>query len=490
MDGTSVVGSVRGAAAERLSVDERALAAFRATLAVSLLVDLGMRSRDIVAFYTDAGVLPRETLAELFPGISTFSLHALSGALWAQVVLFAVAAVFAVALLVGYRSRTSAFLSFVLLASLQVRNPLVLNGGDTMLLVLLFLGFMLPLGARWSVDATARGHSGRKSGTLLSVAGAAPLVFLVTIYTTNAVLRYRGELWMSGEAVRSVFSLETVTVLLGPYLAESHALLFVINWVWVAMLTSSVLLVLLTGWLRAFLALSFVAAHTGMALTLRLGVFPLVVIAALLLFLPPVLWDRVEASAVFSRATRAVRSRVDGSVAVDARLTPERARRAVRRLVPIVAVVFLVAFLFWQGASLGYFEAPGEEELGAHPESYSWKMYSPTPKQTYGWYVVPVELSSGERVDGFRRSPVDWEAPPNPADAYPTTLWYRYLSETRHSPEPQRRAFAEYVCESAAEHYDESVHSVEVQYVEREVVLEQGEKDEEERVELLSHDCS
>jgi hypothetical protein len=209
-----------------------------------------------------------------------------------------------------------------------------------------------------------------------------------------------------------------------------------------------------------------------------------------LLFLPPVFWDSFEERVPSSSVGEVVRDRFGGFVRTDGRVTPEPARRAVRRLVPVVAVVFLVAFLFWQGASLGYVEVPGEEELGAHPDSYSWKMYSPTPKQTYGWYVVPAELSSGERVDGFRRSPVDWEAPPNPADAYPTTLWYRYLSETRHSPEPQRRAFAEYVCESAAEHYEESVRSVEVHYVEREVVLERGKTDEEERVELLSHDCS
>jgi hypothetical protein len=359
-----------------------------------------------------------------------------------------------------------------------------------MLLVFLFLGSMLPLGARWSVDATAYDGSGSRSGTVLSAAGAAPLVFLVTVYTTNAVLRYRGELWMSGEAVRSVFSLETVTVLLGPYLAEAPTLLSVINWTWVAMLTASVLLVVLTGWLRAAFVGSFVAAHVGMALTLRLGVFPLVVVAALLLFLPPVFWDSFEERVPSSSVRGVVRDRFGGFVRTDGRVTPEPARRAARRLVPVVAVVFLVAFLFWQGASLGYVDVPGEEELGAHPESYSWKMYSPTPKQTYGWYVVPAELSSGERVDGFRRSPVDWEAPPNAADAYPTTLWYRYLSETRHSPEPQRRAFAEYVCESAADYYDENVRSVEVHYVEREVVLERGKTDEEERVELLSHDCS
>ncbi|MDZ7688718.1 MAG: HTTM domain-containing protein [Halobacteriales archaeon] len=481
MDGVSVfVERVRGGVRRRFCVDRRALAVFRVTLGVVVLADLSMRARDLRVFYTDDGVLPRETLAELFPGIARFSLHSLSGALWAQVVLFGVSALFAVALLVGYRSRTSAFVSLVLLVSLYARNPFVLNGGDTMLLVALLLGSTLPIGARWSVDALGRDDA--PSETVFSVAGAVLLVFLVVIYASNAVLRYRGELWMSGDAVRSVFGLESVTVLLGPYLAEMPALLVVINWMWVAMLTVSVLLLLLTGWLRAFLTGAFVVAHLGMALTLRLGVFPFVVIALLLLFLPPVFWDRFETHVPSGFGSRGP----DAFAVSRARLTPESARRALRRGASATAVVILVTVLFWQGAALGYVEAPGDS-VGAHPENYAWKMYSPTPPQTDGWYVVPVELRSGETIDGIHRTSVEWDAPLDLADAYPTILWYRYLSEMRYSSETQKRAFAEYVCDSVSEEEGE-VLSVGVYYVEREVVLD-GTGDED-RVELLKHDCS
>ena len=484
MDGASTfVERVRGGVRRRFGVDTRALAAFRVILGLVILVDLTMRARDIRVFYTDSGVLPRETLAELFPGLASFSLHALSGALWAQLSLLSVSVLFAVALLVGYRSRIAAFVSFVLLVSLYVRNPFVLNGGDTMLLVFLLLGSMLPIGARWSVDSL--GHDERPSETVFSVVGAAPLVFLVVIYTSNAVLRYRGELWMTGDAVEWVFSLESVTVLLGPYLAELPIVLEAINWTWVGMLTVSVLLLLLTGWLRAVLALSFVAAHLGMALTLRLGVFPFVVIAALVLFMPPVFWDRFEGLAPSPRFAAYVPEKFVATSRTH--FVPEDFRSTVRRVFSVVAVLLLVTVVFWQGAALGYVEAPGEE-VGAHPENYAWKMYSPTPPQTDGWYVVPVELASGEHADGFHRAPVEWDAPPNLADAYPTTLWDRYLTKMRHSPEAQRRAFAEYVCASASEHYDEKVRSVDIYYFEREIVLNgTGEK---ERVELLEHNCS
>jgi len=485
MDGVgSLVERVRDGVRRRFGVDTRALAVFRVTLGVVLLADLLMRARHIRVFYTDSGVLPRETLSELFPGLAYFSLHALSGTFWAQVFLFTVAAFFAFTLLVGYRPRTSAFVSFILLVSLYIRNPFVLNGGDTMLLVVLLLGSMLPLGARLSVDSLGRDE--RLPETAFSAVSVALLVFLVIIYLSNAVLRYRGELWMSGDAVEWVFSLESVTVLLGPYLAEMPILLSVINWTWVAMLTVSFLLLLLHGWLRAFFAGAFVVAHLGMALTLRLGIFPFVVIAVLLLFLPPVFWDKLETYLPSLGVGSYVPERIVASSRV--RLAPENIQHVLRRVFPVVAVLLLLTVLFWQGAALGYVGVSGGEELGAHPENYAWKMYSPTPPQTDGWYVVPVELSSGERMDGFHREPVEWNAPSDLADAYPTTLWYRYLSETRYAPETQQRAFAEYVCASASEYYDKSVRKVEVYYVEREIALDG--KGDEERIELMEHSCT
>ena len=59
----------------------------------------------------------------------------------------------AVALLVGYRTRLATIGSWILLASIHVRLPVVINAGDTLLRVLLFWSIFLPLGAMWSVDA-------------------------------------------------------------------------------------------------------------------------------------------------------------------------------------------------------------------------------------------------------------------------------------------------------------------------------------------------
>ncbi|OYR43122.1 HTTM domain-containing protein, partial [Halorubrum sp. Hd13] len=146
---SNAVDRLSAALAARVAVDLRALAAFRIGLATLLLADLARRSRSLTAFYTDYGVLPRRAYVVDY---STTPLpHTLSGEPWAAALLFAVAGAFALALLVGYRTRAVTLVSWLLLLSVQARNPMVLNAGDSLLRMLLFWSVFLPLGARWSV---------------------------------------------------------------------------------------------------------------------------------------------------------------------------------------------------------------------------------------------------------------------------------------------------------------------------------------------------
>ncbi|MCF2241771.1 HTTM domain-containing protein, partial [Halobacterium salinarum] len=208
----------RAAVASRLGVDTRSLAAFRVGLAVVVLVDLALRLQSLTAFYTDSGVLPRAVMRAQYPVVSRASLHMLSGAAWAQAALFAVTAVAAVALLVGYRSTAATFATGVLVVSMHARNPLVLNGGDLVLQMLFVWALGLPLGERWSVDAVDRGAWRDR---VVSVATVGVLCQLVIVYTSNAVLKLRGDAWVSGTAVRTVFSLEMFVVGLGHVLSET-----------------------------------------------------------------------------------------------------------------------------------------------------------------------------------------------------------------------------------------------------------------------------
>jgi hypothetical protein len=116
-------------------VDVRALAAMRVGMSLVLLADLAGRAVSLRAHYTDAGILPRTARIALTVdgGLSCWSsLHMASGSAWFQAALFMMAAFFACCLLVGYRSRPATAASWLLLVSLQARNPLVLEAGDVL----------------------------------------------------------------------------------------------------------------------------------------------------------------------------------------------------------------------------------------------------------------------------------------------------------------------------------------------------------------------
>jgi len=448
--GRSLRRSVRwlhAALARRLGVDRRALAAFRIGLGGVLLADLLLRSQNLVAFYTDAGVLPRSLLEANRPVISQLSVHALSGDVLLQAGLFLVAGACALALLVGYRTRLAVLLSWLLLVSLHARNPLVLNGGDSLLRRLLFWGIFLPLGTRWSLDALAgrvRGHARSGTGARGRVAGVASaglLIQVVLIYATNAGFKLGSERWLSGEALAYVFRLDEFTTPLGAALAGYPAALSALETVWLAMLAGSVGLVALTGWRRALLAGLFAGAHLGMAATMRLGVFPFVSVVALLPFLPSGVWDRLSAAAA-SAKTRNVADRLPAwlvSPGPGSRVERDggqpgtasagrwgRARTWARRGGQVAGVALVAGLLVWNAAAVGVVEAPDAVPGSLDPAEDSWDMFAAPPTRDV-LVLAPATTDGGRQVDTLHGGAVRWAPPPDGAAWYPTNRWRKYL---------------------------------------------------------------
>jgi len=423
--------------------------------------------------------------------LDAVSIHALSGSARVQTGLIAVAALAAVCLLVGYRTRAATGVSVVLLASLYARNPYVINGGNTILVVFLFVSLFLPLDARWSLGGSRR--SGVVERRVCSVGTAVTLLTLVSIYAANAVSKYRSDAWLSGVAVPRIFQLGEFTVGLGPLVSERAALLAAVNWLWIALLSASVLLVVATERLRTGIALAFVSAHLGMAATMRLAVFPFVMGSVLLLFLPPGAWDHVEAVAsklpVPARsAPRTARSdggRADGGsgdggdadcgdgdgTPGDAERATEspsparsRARRGLRVGATLLLVGFFVALVWWQAAGVGLVDLPASESAGELSE-VSWSFFAPNPPDASGWYVVRGTLESGDAIDVRDGGAVAFDRPPDAAETYPTALWHQFGFRMKDAGESRYRPVASYVCERS----DRDLSSVTVFHVEQPV---------------------
>ncbi|WP_192498383.1 HTTM domain-containing protein [Halorussus halophilus] len=460
---------LRSALARRFGIDTRALAAYRIALGLLLIIDLLLRSRDLRAHYTDFGVLPRTALSQ---HLQNLSVHAISGEAWVQALLFVLAGLVAAALTVGYRTRLATLVSALLLVSLHARNPLVLNGGDLLLRRLLFWSILLPLGERWSVDALRAVEDGddEPRARVSNAATAILLLQVLAVYATNAVVKLRGDLWVNGEAIRYVFSLGQFTVFLGDYLANYPQLLELFDRIWLGLLVSSFLLIALTGWARAAYASLFVGMHFGMLLTMRLGLFPLISIASILPFMPPVFWDALESHAPdgLRRRLAAGRDRLNGMLP-DLRgrgpNVPPALWQWKGRFASVVTTGLLVGLLLWNSVALGYVDAPGGEDAVVNPVEHRWDMFAPSPPRTDGWYVVPGQLESGERVDAFDREPVSWDQPDDISAEYPNARWRKYLTNLRWRDSQQHDRFAGYLCRRWNSNHDDDLESVTVYFM-------------------------
>lgn len=432
----------RPAIRDRIAIDRRGLAALRIALGLLVGIDLLWRSIDLVAFYTDVGVLPSSLLTTVYPTIGRLSIYTLSGDPGVQAGLFAITGVCAIALAIGIRTRLATVLTLVLVISLHARNPVLLNAGDSLLRRLLLWGVFLPLGSYWSIDAR---RTGRMTGSVSNLATVALLLQVILVYAVNAIVKLRGSVWPRGEALFYVFSLDRLTVGLGDLLAANPTLLSVLDWMWLGLLIASPLLVLLTGRARLGLVGFFAGGHLAMALTLRLGLFPLISIAALLPFLPPMVWDCLERG--ITTITAAISDRLSdigsesGSPEVSGRTISATQHRAVSAIV----AVLVVSMLLWNGFALGYL--PTAEPMPVSPSEYRWDMFAPHPPTSDGWIIAPATLSTGRTVDAFHGGPVSHDRPPDLTTAYPSHRWLVYLTElTRSGNDALRTGFAGYLC--------------------------------------------
>ena len=162
---------------EFFSLDLRSLAVFRIGLGVMVLQEWLWRLVDVRMHYSDAGVVPRALIGPNGP----ISLFMLCGSEWYAGSLMVFGCLFALLLLVGWRTQFVTFISWFLLIGVHERNFAIMQGGDVVMRMLLFWGMFLPLGACYSLDALRRPMAEWRP-RVLSVGSVAYLVQICLVY--------------------------------------------------------------------------------------------------------------------------------------------------------------------------------------------------------------------------------------------------------------------------------------------------------------------
>lgn len=270
------------------AIDLRALALFRISVATVLITDLCIRFQDLTAHHSGQGVSPGTVpLSAFFQW--PLRLHSLSGNEFFQGFLFFLALIFAIQLLLGYRTWRAVLLCWVFHLSLLSRNGMIMTGGDSFLRLMLFWSLFVPLGAKWSVDHALNEEASSENKSHLSIGSAGILVQVFCLYFFAALTK-TGASWTEHfTAVNMATQIEYLTLPFGhllyyfPMLTRPLSFFVYGLEFWGAWL-------LFFPWktqrVRIFLVAAFTLLQVGFALSMRLGIFPLIASVGGILFLP------------------------------------------------------------------------------------------------------------------------------------------------------------------------------------------------------------
>ncbi len=482
------------------AIDLRTLALFRICLGLLVLADLGIRAADLAVFHTDQGVLPRANRLAIFGRDHWLSLADIGGgSTTAAATMFVLDGLAATALIAGFRARSAALVCWLFSAGLRVRMPLIVTGGDNLLTALLLWSVFLPIGVRFSVDASrAEGRPLRADRTgaahdaapdiaprNLPTATASFATFVIlfqvaSLFVLSGCAKLGDTSWQRGDGVYYALSAEFYTTPLAHALREVRGLMAPLTFAVLAFEVAAPLL-LLSPWRNPLIRTAFVATAILMNLAfwlcLRIGIFSWVTMAAVLLFLPTEAWDRRFRSSVPS-------------------VVPWRPERSHRRQVASIALALLFVLMLagnTRGRLRRNLPLPGFvwtiiNSVGL--EQRGWPMFSPTARD-HGWFVVPGALANGAVVDLYEGgTAVDYQRPPLLSADFASYRWRKFfMNLKRHGGRP-RELYAEHLCRQWNGHHAAAERVVELELVYmREVTLPDYRSAPARGVSLLRHRC-
>jgi len=358
--------------------DVAPVALFRILFGLLLLNWFWQLFPNLTAFFTDEGILPRHELVRSDP--DRLSLLNLSGDWWPVAIVWFASCVVAIALTLGWRTRVMSLLAFVLVSSFSFRDPLILDGSDLVFrFVPLWLAFT-SAGELWSLDAHQRSEGPAARGWALPIRILE--LQIAWIYLATGLEKLGGIDWIVGTAAYYALQLEhTFARPWAHAIAVDPTLSHLISWFTLAVELAFLPLVMIRSRMtRSVAAVAAAAMHVGILLLMNVGNFPLVMIAACVLFVPAEWIHRLVRQNAVAPAASGTHP------------------RAAALLLPLLAVtVFVTAVPSWLDA------IRPRGDIGRMLRSLSldqrWDMFSPNSARSDGWVLAPATLADGTRLD-------------------------------------------------------------------------------------------
>lgn len=385
----------------------------RIAVAAVVIADLFIRLSDLRAHYSDEGMWPLHMAQG--PGWKNgyWSLHLLNGSTSWQLFLFITQLVFAVFLLLGYYTRMSNLIVWLLYISLHNRNVFVLQAGDDLLRLVLLWGLFLPWHAAYSFDARKKERKIQSS----IVGNLGYLALIASVYFFSVNLKTSEEWRSDGTAVYYALSLEQLRLPLGDLIYTYPSLLKFFTWMVMAMELAIPLLILWPdkkGSLRFIGFILILILHTGIGLTLYVGLFYIISISSAIGLIPAFILNKMAKKfRLFSAQPRG-------------RLRHSSLQSGVAIILFALCLTINLGSLNWFGYGLRVEVETGTNALRL--DQY-WGMFSPGVLKKDGWFVYHGADTLGRAWDLRRnQDSVDFSKPKRVVSMYKNDRW-RKLAE-------------------------------------------------------------
>lgn len=456
-------------------INTLSLAVFRICVSILILVDVVLRSRNLVFFYTDEGVAPRSVIATIYPE-HIQSIHFLSGEPSIIGLLFVIQFISGVFLLVGYKTRFNLVLSFILLVSVDIRNPLVTSYADSMFRLVLLWAIFLPLGEKLSIDSILSSAEPRES--ISNIATVFILLQIIFIYFLNGLHKTAfHEDWLSGEVVSSILHYEPISFFLAPYIRELPFIFIQIGEIiWYLLLPLSFLLCIFKGRKRYIFASIFIIMHLILGVSVRVGAFSFVAITCVILFIQSQFW--VDATQIYQIVCERVfdveKFKTTISTTIKSKLPQTDNTNKPILSHSVIFIIVLILGLSMTGSNIQtaigiHYEPANETELPIIEQSQNLKEMVRLNQPSWGffetrvgadWFIVSgVRMKDGTDYDILNDRPLSADIPyeNNLQKQFDTYRHRFYYNEFRNDiTKPAVQSYVSYNCDRNSEitHFD------------------------------------
>jgi uncharacterized membrane protein YphA (DoxX/SURF4 family) len=206
------------------------------------------------------------------------------GSAWFVLITYILTSVF---VMVGFKTRISAIICFILMVSMQNRNYAILNSGDTLMRCMLFLLIFSPSYVKYSADSWLKKKTGQSYDSEISILTIRLMQLQFSlVYLATTLFKLKGFDWVDGTAVYYTSRLVNFQRIVLPIVFDIPSLVKLATW-------SALFIEFAMGtlvWVKEFriwVMLSGIILHLLIEVSMSIGFFEWVMMASYILFLEP-----------------------------------------------------------------------------------------------------------------------------------------------------------------------------------------------------------